>query len=393
MLLTYIFWIGLIVIFYTYVGYGILISLLVSVKRRSHPKTTNAPDDLPGVTLVIAAYNEEKFIQEKLKDTLSLDYPREKLTIFFVTDGSGDSTPEIIKNYPQFHLFHQPERKGKIHAVNRVMKFVTSPITVFCDANTYLNKSAIRNLVRHFSNPAIGGVAGEKRILKAESDNASASGEGLYWKYESFLKKKDAELSTVVGAAGELYAIRTSLFEPPAESMIIEDFYLSLRMVAKGFRFAYEPEAYAMETASATVSEEWKRKVRICAGAFQAMPKLAILLNPFRYGVVSLQYFSHRVLRWTIAPLFLPLLFVSNLLLAWDGPIFFQLMLTLQTAFYLLAGLGFLFREQKVSFKGFFIPYYFVVMNGAVYAGFLRHVKGGQSVTWDRAERAELDLK
>ena len=227
-------------------------------------------------------------------------------------------------------------------------------------------------------------------MRKNQEDNASGSGEGFYWKYESFLKKKDAEVYSIVGAAGELFSIRTELYQEPPENIIIEDFYMSLSICAKGYRFMYEPEAYALETASASVKEEWKRKVRICAGGFQAMAKLKPLLNPFRYGILSFQYISHRVLRWTLAPLFLPIVLLANIWLAMEGHSLYFFMLLAQIGFYVLALSGYFFRENKISIKGFFIPYYFMVMNLSVYAGFIRYFKGKQSVVWEKAERATI---
>lgn len=385
-----LFWMGIFIVGYTYVGYGIVIWILSKFKKQ---KSFNASEnDLPEVTLLIAAYNEEDFIRQKIENTMALDYPAGKLSLFFVTDGSSDRTPDIVARFPGIRHFHEPARKGKIHAVNRVMRFVKTPVVVFCDANTFLNRDAIKNIVRHYADPRVGGVAGEKRIFRNASDNASGAGEGLYWKYESFLKKKDSEVYSVVGAAGELFSLRTSLYEEPAENMIIEDFYLSLSVTAKGYRFVYEPEAFASETASASVKEEWKRKVRICAGGFQAMAKLKHLLNPFRYGILSFQYFSHRVLRWTLAPLFLPIVFLSNILLAFGGSRFFILTMAAQLAFYGLGLLGYHFRDKKIAVKGFFVPYYFCVMNFSVYAGFFRFIRGKQSVIWDKAERAAITV-
>lgn len=384
------FWMGLFIIFYTYIGYGIVIFILSRLKRRSKPVTLTEDEELPEVTILVAAYNEEQCIEEKIANTLALDYPREKLSVFFVTDGSTDSTPEIVKKFHAVRLFHDFKRKGKIHAVNRVMKHVTTPIVVFSDANTLLNRMAVRNLVRHYGDERVGGVAGEKRIYRSEEDNASGAGEGFYWKYESFLKRKDAEVYSIVGAAGELFSIRTALFEEPAENTIIEDFVLSMSICAKGYRFLYEPDAWAMETASASVEEEWKRKVRICAGAFQAMWKLRALLNPFRYGILSFQYVSHRVLRWTLAPVFLPVVFLANIPLAFMGSDFYAWLMAGQVLFYLMATLGYHLRDRKVSLKGFFVPYYFTVMNLSVYAGFRRYMQGKQSVVWEKAQRAPI---
>jgi biofilm PGA synthesis N-glycosyltransferase PgaC len=383
-----IFWLGILIVGYTYVGYGMIIYIFSKFTRRTNVVASLPDEQLPMVTLLVAAYNEADIIRGKIENTLSLDYPKDKLELFFVTDGSTDQTPDIIKEYSNIQLFHSFERKGKIHAVNRVMKQVKTPIVIFCDANTDLNDLAIKNIVRHYQDKTIGGVAGEKRILSKDKDNASGSGEGLYWKYESFLKKKDAEVYSIVGAAGELFSLRTELFEEPTENMIIEDFYLSMRVTAKGFRFAYEPDAFAIETASASVKEEWKRKVRISAGGFQAMAKLSYLLNPFRYGILSFQYISHRVLRWTLAPLFLPLIFLSNVWLAFQGIPFYQLTMALQIFFYGLAFAGYLLRDKNISIKGFFVPYYFAVMNLSVYFGLSRYLRGKQSVVWEKAKRA-----
>ena len=387
-IISLIFWVGILVVGYTYVGYGIIIYILSKLRKRTNVLSSPPDEQLPAVTLLVAAYNEADIIRTKIQNTLELDYPKNKLEIFFVTDGSTDQTPEIVKEYPTIQLFHSFERKGKIHAVNRVMKSVKTPIVIFCDANTDLNREAIKYIVRHYQDPTIGGVAGEKRILSKDKDNASGSGEGLYWKYESFLKKKDAEVYSIVGAAGELFSVRTDLFEEPAENMIIEDFYLSMRITAKGYRFAYEPDAFAMETASASVKEEWKRKVRISAGGFQAMSKLSYLLNPFRYGILSFQYISHRVLRWTLAPFFLPIIFIANVWLAFYGIPFYQLTMALQVFFYGLAFLGYLLRDKKIGIKGFFVPYYFAVMNLSVYFGLNRYLRGKQSVVWEKAKRA-----
>lgn len=385
-----VFWIGLAIVFYTYVGYGFVIYILSKLKRRSRTLIDQTDNHLPEITVLIAAYNEENYIEEKIVNTLQLDYPKNKLSIFVVTDGSTDSTPELVKKFHAVKLFHEPARKGKIHAVNRVMKAVDTTIVIFSDANTILNKQALRNIVRHYQDPSVGGVAGEKRIFKKAEDNASGAGEGIYWKYESFLKRKDAEVYSIVGAAGELFSVRTKLYQDPAENIIIEDFYLSMKIAASGYRFMYEPEAYAMETASANVDEEWKRKVRICAGGFQAMAKLAYVMNPFKYGILSFQYISHRVLRWTLAPLFLPLILLSNLWLALNGSWCYVAILVAQVGFYALAGIGYALKDKEISIKGFFVPYYFSVMNLAVYAGFLRYTKGRQSVVWEKAKRASM---
>jgi poly-beta-1,6-N-acetyl-D-glucosamine synthase len=383
----YIFWIGVILVVYTYVGYGLIIYIFSKVWGRSVIDDYQDDEKLPEVTLLIAAYNEERFIAEKINNSLSINYPIEKLNVWIVADGSTDKTLEFAQHFPSVKVFHEAERKGKIHAVNRVMKFVKTPITIFSDANTNLNPEAIKNIVRHFKNRKVGGVAGEKRIAVNKEDNASGSGEGLYWKYESALKTLDSNLSTTIGAAGELFALRTELYQEPEPDTIIEDFVTSLKIVAQGYRFVYEPEAYAQETASATLKDEWKRKVRISAGGIQAILRLPELLNPFHYGLISWQYLSHRVLRWTLAPLALPLILISNYFL-FNKSFLYQFTFFGQLSFYAIALAGHFLRDKKISVKGFFVPYYFSMMNLSVFAGMGRLLRKKQSVIWEKSERA-----
>ena len=382
------FWIGIAIVVYTYVGYGLIIYILDNLIGRNKNTDNQANNFYPEVTLMVAAYNEERFIESKIANSLSLDYPADKLNLWIVADGSTDRTVEIAQNFPTVTTFHSPERKGKIHAVNRVMKSVKTPIVIFSDANTVLNKEAIKNIARHFKDEKVGGVAGEKQIVDNKSDNASGSGEGLYWKYESALKKMDSNLTTAIGAAGELFALRTELYHETEPDTLIEDFVTSMRIVAKGYRFIYEPEAYAIETASATIKDEWKRKVRISAGGIQALVRLPELLNPFRYGLICWQYVSHRVLRWTLAPLALPVILITNIFL-FNQSLFYKVCLLGQLAFYSIALLGHLLRDKKISIKGFFVPYYFSMMNLSVFAGVLRLIRKQQSVVWEKSERAE----
>lgn len=382
-----LFWIGVTLVLYTYVGYGMIIYILNIVLKTNKAPDNQVDDDLPPATLMIAAYNEERFIEAKIKNSLSLDYPAEKLNIWIVADGSTDRTVEVAQHFSQVKTFHEAARMGKIHAVNRVIKLVDTPIVIFSDANTSLTHDAIKNIVRHFKDEKVGGVAGEKRIASNKEDNASGSGEGLYWKYESALKKMDSKLSTAIGAAGELFALRTELYHEPEPDTIIEDFVTSMKIVAKGYRFVYEPDACAVETASATIKDEWKRKVRISGGGIQAIIRLPELLNPFRYGLISWQYISHRVLRWTLAPLALPVIFITNILL-FKYSLFYQLCLVGQVLFYFIAAIGHVLREKKIGIKGFFIPYYFCMMNFSVFAGVARLLRKKQTVIWEKSERA-----
>ncbi len=383
-----LFWASLAIVFYSYVGYGILLWALVKIKN-IFKKAKPVPTDFePPVTLVVAAFNEADFIEEKIKNTFELDYPKDKLQIIFITDGSSDATPSIVEQYNNIELLHQPQRQGKVAAMNRAIDFVKNEIVIFCDANTLLSKASVKKIAAHYSNPKVGGVAGEKRILLSNKDAAAAAGEGLYWKYESFLKKLDSDLYTTVGAAGELFSVRTTLFEKAPTNTIIEDFVQSLKLCINGYVVRYEPEAYAAELPSASIKEEMKRKVRICAGAFQAMLLLKPLFNFFKYPVVSFQFISHRILRWTLCPIALILLLISNILIVISsGSAFYLMILIAQVIFYVMGITGWIYANKDIKMKIFFIPFYFLFMNMAVFMGFKRFIKGNQSVLWDKAAR------
>ena len=388
------FWSLLFIVFYAYVGYGILLFVIIRLRRLlGFNKSKKVyPDYEPEVTLFIAAYNEKEFIAEKIKNSRELEYPANKLHMIWITDGSDDGTPEVLFNYEGIEVHHLPQRSGKIGAMNRGMHFVKTPVVVFCDANTLLGSESIRRIVKLFSDPKVGCVSGEKRIFGKDKDAAAGAGEGLYWKYESTLKKWDAELYSVVGAAGELFAIRTELFQEVERDTLLDDFIISLRVAQKGFTIQYDPEAYAIETASANVKEELKRKVRISAGGIQSVIRLASLLNIFKYGTLSFQYISHRVLRWTLAPISLLLLIPIGVILAVNEGIikfgFYSILFWLQLLFYMSALLGWYLENKSIRVKLLFVPYYFFIMNLSVFLGFKRYLKKSQSVNWDRAKRA-----
>ncbi len=377
-------------------GYGILLYTLVKLKELTvKPVKRQLPPDklLPDVTLFITAFNEEDVVDEKMRNCLKLDYPEDKLHIVWTTDGSNDSTNERLKAWPQATVHFQPLRQGKTAAMTRGMTLVDTPLVVFTDANTMLNREAIREIVLAFEDPGVGCVAGEKRIAVQEKDGAAAGGEGIYWKYESTLKALDARLYSAVGAAGELFAIRRELFTVMEPDTLLDDFILSLRIAMQGYKIAYCTRAYAIESGSADMGEEQKRKVRIAAGGLQSVWRLRELLNPFRYGVLSFQYISHRVLRWSVAPVLLFALLPLNvaILLMGGSPIWYGTILALQVLFYILAMGGYYLSARQIKNKLLFIPYYFLFMNINVMKGvnYLRKMKG--TGAWEKAQRTKTE--
>ncbi len=393
-----LFWLALCIVFYSYFGYGIHLWLLRTFwpgGRRHQAPPLHSDADCPGVALLIAAYNEEDFILEKLADTAALDYPAGKLTVYIITDGSDDRTAELARGYdfgPKFRLEvrHRDGRGGKQAAIDRVLPEVTEPIVVFTDANTYLNRGAVRNLVRHYQDPNVAAVAGEKRIMQRTADSASGAGEGLYWRMESTLKRWDSEFHTVVGAAGELFSVRRALLPPVPPGTLVEDFYTTMKLCEAGYRVAYAPDAYAEETSSANVAEEMKRKVRIAAGGLQAAARLTPLLNPLRDWKLTFQYVGHRLLRWTLGPLMLPIILILNVVLSLELGGFYTLLLVGQLSFYAAAAVGWVFESRKVRLKVLFVPMYFTMMNLSVYRGLFRLLSNRQAVTWEKAKRADV---
>jgi cellulose synthase/poly-beta-1,6-N-acetylglucosamine synthase-like glycosyltransferase len=335
--------------------------------------------------MVVAAYNEAEWVEAKIANCRALDYPPELLTLLFVTDGSDDGTPELLARHEGIKVLHQAERAGKTAAVNRAMTHVHTPVTVFTDMNAMLNPQAVRLLVRHFADERVGCVAGEKRVLAG-----GGIGESLYWRYESTMKRWDAEFYSAVGAAGELYAIRTALFHPPEPDAILDDFLISMHVALAGYKIAYEKDAYAVETPSDGPTEELKRKIRICAGGFQTLRRRPQLLNFFRRPRLAFQFFWRRLARWLLAPLALAVVLPLNIVLAVQHGGVYQPLLAVQAFFYLAALLGWWSESRKTPFKTFVVPFYFLMMHYAALVGLYRHLFGKQPHAWTKAKRASL---
>jgi cellulose synthase/poly-beta-1,6-N-acetylglucosamine synthase-like glycosyltransferase len=399
-----LFWLFAFIVFYTYVGYGLLIYLLVRIKEYFRPPAAPSlpPDDrLPAVTLFITAYNEAAVVDEKMRNSLALRYPADRLTILWVTDGSNDDTNKLLSRWPQARVEHRPQREGKTAAMNRGMTLVTTPLVVFTDANTLLNADALRALVLPFIDPRVGCVAGEKRIAMPPQGGAggrTTDTEGFYWRYESALKALDARFYSVVGAAGELFAIRRELYVPMPRDTLLDDFTLALRIAMQGRVTAYCRDAYAVEDSSPDMAAEQQRKVRIAAGGLQAVWRLRALLNPFRYGRLCFQYLSHRVLRWTLTPLCLLLMLPLTIcLLAQLPPLassvgtrLYMAALLFQLCFYFISLLGYTIHRRGRRARLLFIPYYFLFMNLNVFRAvpYLYRRRGTRDGTWEKARRS-----
>ncbi len=395
--LAMLFWGSLALIFYTYFGYPLLISLLPSRRHKISP--SQHVTALPSVTLLIAAYNEQAVIEEKIRNSLACEYPREKLQILIVTDGSQDRTPDLVQKYQGqgVELLHQPERRGKMAAINRAMPSVRGEIIVFSDANNLYQTDTLQKLAQPFSDPEVGAVTGAKVILKGDGDLGES--EGLYWKYESYIKKQESRAGSCTSVAGEILAIRKSAYIHPPDNIINDDFFTAMQVIRQGYRLLYTPEAKSAERVSPSARDEMIRRTRINAGRYQAIA-LSRQVLPFRQPVLVWQIFSHKFMR-PLVPFFMIAALVSNALAVlvqylhpqgWIflGPPLGIVFLLLQALFYLLVVVG--NHVQKKQGGGrlrtlLYLPTFLTNSNLAALQGFFQFLKKQPGHLWQRIER------
>jgi cellulose synthase/poly-beta-1,6-N-acetylglucosamine synthase-like glycosyltransferase len=389
-----LFWGSVVGIFYTYFGYPVLIFLLAKIIHKPETSQTSQPS----VTLLIAAYNEETVIEDKIQNSLTINYPKDLLQILIVTDGSADKTPEIAKRYTPYgiEILHEPERRGKMAAINRAWPSVRGEIVVFSDANNYYESDTILSLTRPFGDPRVGAVTGAKII--GQGDGSLGASEGLYWKYESFIKKQESRAGSCTSAAGEVLAIRKNLYLRPPDNVINDDFYLAMQIIRTGYRLVYAPEAKSIERVSPSAQDEITRRTRINAGRFQAIT-MAKQILPLDQPLLVWQILSHKFLR-PIVPFIMMGAALFNLLAVLFPPAgqglwilsrpYSVIFLGLQFLFYALAWIG---RktgdrgEQNKLVRLFYIPTFLTNSNFAALMGFVKFLRGNQSHLWERIQR------
>jgi len=382
-----LFWTALLLIGYTFIGYPLLLAFINLLSKAKPVKQATAT--LPLCTLIIPAYNEEQVIARKIENTLALRGTQEKLAIVVVTDGSTDNTLKIAADYKNIQVLHNHERRGKTHAMLRAADEAAGEIIIFSDANTLLTKNSLSHLLVFFQDPETGCVAGEKQVINPSKPHPIQASEGLYWKWESFIKKQESAFHSTIGAAGELFAIRKQLIAPLKEDTILDDFLLSMHVAEKQKRIRYAAGAIAREEGSASRLDEMERKIRIAAGAFQALGRIQIIKRPFHYPVVFWQLISHKILRWLFVPWLLVLALTTNigLLSCPSTNYFYWLTFLFQLLFYAMALGSFPFQNKASKGTWFFFPGYFVLMNVALVRGAIRYLRGQQSATWQRVQR------
>lgn len=372
-----VWWMLVVLTVYTYAGYPILLWALA----RLRPTPLARADVTPSVSLVIAAHNEEVCIGEKLENSLSLDYPPEKLEVIVASDASTDRTNDIVAEYASrgIRLHAIQERRGKSHAQNATVGLTSGEVLVFSDANSMYEPDAIRKLVRNFADTRVGYVSGELRYRTPRS--AIGAGEDLYWRYETQIKRWESQTGNIINGNGAIYAVPRKHFIPVPEQTGA-DIWLPLAQIRRGLRTVHEPEALAYEETSLTAADEFGRKHRSIARALLVLSENLSVLNPLRHGLTSVKLVSHRHLRYLV-PFFIIGIFLLNLLLL--DSLLFQVILGLQVAFYLLALIGTWFQAKGRRVLLFYAPYYFCVVNLAALKGATRFLRGEKVQTWEKA--------
>lgn len=381
---AWVAWASFGVLAYHYLLYPLAVILIAKCTAHRDTSKFALRDNRPSISLIVAAYNEEKVIARKIENSLALDYPRGLLQIVVISDGSNDGTQAIVEKYRERGVvsMHEPTRRGKTAALNRAVHAARGEIILFSDANNDYNPDAVRALISNFAEPSVGGVCGIKHIHDAR-DRESSKGDSLYWRYESAIKLAESRLGSITNGDGEIFAIRRVLYEPMDEMVINDDAELTLRIVQKGYRVLYEPGAESYEYASIDIRDDFFVKVRMVAGGFQTIARHAAFLFPPR-NWFTFAFLSHKVLRWT-APIFLITMLAASLALA-AAPLYASF-LGLQLGFYGLATIGWLLRGRGFMPTVIYVPFYFCAMNTAAFFGLVRHLRGAQQVQWRKAKR------
>ncbi|PIZ56654.1 glycosyltransferase family 2 protein [bacterium (Candidatus Torokbacteria) CG_4_10_14_0_2_um_filter_35_8] len=374
---TYLFWISLSVIAYVYFGYPLILFILsLFLKRKVKVKENYKPK----VSLIIAAYNEERVIKLKLKNSLSLDYPRDKLEIIVASNGCNDKTDKIVKKF--LHrgviLDSTKEKIGKTEAQNRAVKIAKGEVIVFSDANSIYKRDALKKLVRGFSDPKVGCVCGELKYKKGRREMV----ESIYWKYEKIVKRLESKIGSMVGANGSIYTVRKKDYMPLKPDSI-SDFLEPIKIFEKGYRVVYEPEAICHEKPSENIFAEFRRKVRIIVRGLASVKYLTSFLNPLKNILFSYELWTHKFIRWFLFPLLIAV-FISNIFLVQQNKFYYWFLIVQGIIlFFAFLGLISVFLNKKIKVFHFFL--YFLMVNFAGLVALVKFILGERMTTYKKA--------
>jgi cellulose synthase/poly-beta-1,6-N-acetylglucosamine synthase-like glycosyltransferase len=378
-------WAAIAVIVYAYAGYPLALIALASARgaaRRAAPPVSAQRSAPPSIAVLVAAHDEERHIAARIRNLLEVDYPADRLRVLIGSDGSGDGTVAIVRGFddPRIVLLDSPLRRGKPAVLNQLAGMATEEILVLTDANTLFARDTLRQLAAHFDDPTVGCVCGELRLTTgAGAENP----DGVYWRYERMLKAHEARIDALQGANGGVYALRRERFRPVPANTIVDDFWISMEVVSAGFRCVYEPRAVATEEVPPRIRDEFRRRVRIGIGNYQALVRFAPLMHP-RHGLRAFAFVSHKVLRWFVPHLMVVAL-LANVALVGQPP--YGAMLALQLAFYGLSALAWWRSLSGSAPRLLRLPLFFVGMNLALLVGFWKFLTGQYSGAWARTER------
>jgi len=378
-----VFWVAVLLILQTYVGYPIGMYLKSKGRKEDELGEEVSDSDLPSITVLIPAYNEEKWIARKIENVLQFEYPRQRLQILVASDGCTDQTVAIAEQYVDrgVEVRHSPCRGGKSALLNRVVPTVNGEIVLATDVTALLPPKTLRLLARHFRDSKVGCVTGPRVCLG--TDSAASEGEGLYWRYEAWIKRSESRLGTCIGANGQVLAVRKSLF--PHIPEINDDFYVSMKvLVFDRAKVLFEPGAKALIPAAANLGQELERKIRTNEGFLRDLSYLIPALNPWK-SPVWWRFFSHHVLR-RLVPFAMIAALAASLLL-WQHSAYYRIASLAQIVFYAGALAGFLLEREHIRFHIFYLPFYFAFANVAVLLAWMRWGLRKQEYTWRRTER------
>jgi len=372
-----VFWGSLGLLVYAYLLYPVLAGIFGTVLARRVRRDGVSPM----VSLLIPAYNEEEVLPAKLTNSLSLEYPKDRLEVVVASDGSTDRTCAVAASFADrgVRLLAFPERGGKAALLNRAVPQLLGEVVVFTDASCLLDRRALRRLVSNFADPVVGAVCGRYRFV-AKTSSGRSGGEGAYWQFEAWLKRMEGALSSILGAHGALYAIRRFLFQPLPDGAINDDYLIPMRVVEQGYRAIYDESAVAEELTDATTRGELSRRTRITVGNYQQTIWLWRLLNPFR-GWIAWQFFSHKVLR-TLTPVFLIALLGSSVALMQEP--LYAAVFAAQGIFYGMAIVGAQCEQRGRPIGLFMVPFYFSLANLAALLGLLKFLLRAQRPAWEK---------
>lgn len=382
LVLSGLFWISAFVIVWAMAGYGVALKVLSRVFRDR--KLRKNYDDLPTVTVMIVAHNEEKVIEEKLNNVIGNDYPADKIDYIVTSDFSTDATEEIVERFIAEHpdlrvrLHRAAEHKGKTNAQNEAQKLVQSEILVMTDANAMFERNAVTELAACFTSPDIAYVTG--RLAYRNTENGTAAAEAVYWESDLSKRETESRIKTITAGNGAIYACRNALyvdFDPIA----CHDAHMPRYYGLKGFRAIYNPDAVAYEKAGEVLEDEFKRKVRMNRGILPVLAESIPCLNVFRHGWFSFFYFGHRTCRWLLWFAHAAVYLCSLALAAKSR--FFKLICAGQTLFYLLALCALKTKTQNKPLK---MMGYYTMTIAAQWVGVYNCLTGKSKATWDQAE-------